>query len=307
MKILSVIGIDMETDIGSWTPFYEGLVNGTPLLLDCFRKHNIKGTFYFTGDSAQAHPEVLKMVDKENHEIGCHTLHHETIGEPLFKIPGVYPLLPSEVEPRIKAATEAVENILDKKIVSFRCPRLFGGTEVVKALEKLGYVSDATYPMYFFQKHLNPYNPSESDWTKDGDLKLVEIPCFADLSIESKDPHGRDRDQWPKFRTESANALMNHVNSFINYCADRNYDTITLCFYFHPWEFWPMQEGPIHYGEGAVLPDPFIIKNCGEYALKQFDIFISMMKNISAEFMTANELAELFKSEPELFQKQMIE
>ena len=29
-----VLGFDMETDIGSWTPFYEGLTKGTPRLLD---------------------------------------------------------------------------------------------------------------------------------------------------------------------------------------------------------------------------------------------------------------------------------
>ena len=34
MKPTVVFGFDMETDIGSWTPFYEGLVHGTPRMLD---------------------------------------------------------------------------------------------------------------------------------------------------------------------------------------------------------------------------------------------------------------------------------
>lgn len=47
MKSFHVLfGIDMETDVGSFTPFYEGARNGTPLLLDLFAKKGIKGTFF---------------------------------------------------------------------------------------------------------------------------------------------------------------------------------------------------------------------------------------------------------------------
>lgn len=81
-----VIGFDMETDIGSWTPFYEGLVHGTPKLLDVLNKHDIKATFFFTADSARVHPEI---VDDAGHEVGCHSLYHETIGDELFPIPGL--------------------------------------------------------------------------------------------------------------------------------------------------------------------------------------------------------------------------
>jgi len=31
-----IFGIDMETDVGSFTPFYEGAKNGTPILLEVF-------------------------------------------------------------------------------------------------------------------------------------------------------------------------------------------------------------------------------------------------------------------------------
>ena len=39
MRELQVVfGIDMETDIGSWTPYYEGVTKGTPQMLDLFAK-----------------------------------------------------------------------------------------------------------------------------------------------------------------------------------------------------------------------------------------------------------------------------
>jgi peptidoglycan-N-acetylglucosamine deacetylase len=289
-KIKVMLGFDMETDIGSWTPWYDGLVNGTPVILDILKKHEISATFYFTGDSCKKHPEVTLSVKDAGHEIGCHTLFHETIGESLFEIPGMVPVLPHEVEPRIKLATEWVEEVAGVRPVSFRCPRLFGSTTVTNALENLGYLTDATYPMYYFKKQLVPYHPSSDDWTETGDMKLLELPNFADLSMDSQDEYGRDMDQWPLFRTESADKVMEHINGYVSYCEKQGVEPF-LCFYFHPWEFWPMPEGLLHYGEGAVLPDPFIIKNCGEYGAQQFELLVEKLKAIGAEFYQAKELA----------------
>ncbi|MBQ9088389.1 MAG: polysaccharide deacetylase family protein [Lentisphaeria bacterium] len=285
-KITTVLGFDMETDIGSWTSFYEGFGPGTREILRLLDKHGISGTFFFTADSAIKNPDIVKLVRDAGHEIGCHTLFHETIGEPLFEIPGMIPILPEEVEHRIELATQKVAEIAGVQPTSFRCPRLFGSTSVVNALERLGYKADATYPMYFYKEQLRPYHPSKDDWTKKGDLKLIEIPNFADLSMDSKDKYGRDMDQWPLWRTENAEAVMKHIEGYCKYCEDRNVEPF-LCFYAHPWEFAKMPEGLIYSGEGAVLPDPFIIKNCGEYSIEQFDRLIGMLKAAGSEFKQA--------------------
>jgi hypothetical protein len=252
-------------------------------------KHGISGTFYFTGDAARKNPASVAAVKSAGHEIGCHTLFHETIGDSLFEIPGMMPILPEEVEHRIKLATKWVEEVAGIRPSAFRCPRLFGSNAVVNALEELGYQSDATYPMYFFRERLTPYHPSKDDWTKEGDMNIIELPNFANLAMDSQDEYGRDMDQWPLFRTESAAKLMEHVKAYIGYCEQKNVEPF-LCFYFHPWEFWKMPEGLIYSGEGAVLPDPFIIKNCGEYAAEQFDIMISMLKELGTEFYQAKQI-----------------
>ena len=143
-KIKTVFGFDMETDIGSWTSGYEGMQHGTPVILDILKKHDIKATFFFTADAAEKNANIVKLVKDAGHEIGCHTLFHETIGDPLFEIPGMIPLLPEEVEHRIEVCTERVEKIAGVHPTAWRCPRLFGSTTVVNALERLGYTSDAT-------------------------------------------------------------------------------------------------------------------------------------------------------------------
>jgi peptidoglycan/xylan/chitin deacetylase (PgdA/CDA1 family) len=286
-----LLGFDMETDVGSWTPFHEGLRAATPKVLDVFAKHGVTGTFYFVGLSAKEVPESVQLVKEAGHEIGTHSLYHETVGDPIFPIPGVHPLLPHEVEARLGLNTRWIEEICGIRPVSFRCPRLFGSTAVCNALESLGYVSDASYPMYFYRERLEPYHPDRDDWTKPGGLNLVEIPNFANLAMASSDAHGRDRDQWPKFRTESAASLLAHIDEFLAYLEAKTVSRKVLSFYFHPWEFHPMPEGLIHFGEGAVLPDPFIVKNCGDHALEQFDLLLAGLKARGAIFRTAAEIA----------------
>ncbi len=286
-----LLGFDMESDIGSWTPFYEGLRHATPKILEIFQRHEITGTFYFVGAAAQAVPASVMAVVKAGHEIGTHSLYHETVGDAIFPIPGHQPLLPHEIKPRLALNTDWLQAIAGSRPVSFRCPRLFGSTAVCNALEELGYISDASYPMYFHLKQVAPYHPDRNDWTKSGDLRLVEIPNFADLSIVSKDPYGRERDQWPKFRTESAEKLLTHVDNFLRYLDVHRIEQKVLCFYFHPWEFHPMPEGLIHFGEGSVRPDPFITKNCGDYALKQLELLIEGLKARGARFKSAVEIA----------------
>lgn len=289
-----VFGFDMETDIGSWTPFYEGLVHGTPRLLDILNHHRIKATFFFVGESAQQYPDLVIQVDRAGHEVGCHTLHHETVGDELFPIPGLKPVLPEECYHRIEVATSRVRNISGKPVTSFRAPRLFGSTAMINALEGLGYTADCSYPLYFYKNRLSPYHPSRKDWTAEGDMKILEIPNFADMTLTSRDPYGRDRDQWPLFRTDGAEALIVHVDNMLK-LYDKKRLPAVICLYMHPWEFHEMPQGPIHYGEGAVLPDPFLVKNCGPVAVKELDKLLTLFKKRGADFKTARELTELIQ------------
>jgi len=291
-EISVILGFDMETDIGSWTPYYTGLLKGTPKILNLLSEKDIKATFFFTGEAAKKYPGVVREVARENHEVGCHSLFHETVGDELFSVPGTNPLLPEEVPLRLKKATEWVEEALEGKVVSFRAPRLWGSTIMVSTLESLGYKADASYPLYYYGEQLAPYHPSRDDWTKEGNLKILEIPVFADLTIESEDEHGRDRDQWPVFRTEGARELMKHIINHLRYLRDSGLRAV-LCFYFHPWEFTEMPKGPIYVSlEGSVLPKAYLIRNCGDYALQQLEKTIDDLKSMGAIFLKAIELAK---------------
>lgn len=286
-----LLGFDMETDMGSWTPFYEGLIEATPAILRVFRDQNAKGTFYFVGEAARDHPGIVEQVCSAGHEAGAHSLFHETVGDPIFEIPRMPPLLPHEVEPRLRLNTEWIEEICGVRPRSFRCPRLFGSTAVCRALESLGYLSDATYPLYHFRERLEPYHPSADQWLEPGDLKLVEIPNFADLQAPSSDAFGHDINQWPVFRSESAEALLARVDRFLDFLAERNCQRKVVSFYFHPWEFHPMPKARNALAQGRVHANPLVTVNCGDFALEQFDLLIAGLRKRGAAFKTAAEIA----------------
>ena len=285
-----VLGFDMETDIGSFTPFYEGVNHGTPHILALLKRHGIRATFYWTGHAAETNPTMVRRVRDAGHETGCHGLFHETLGDPLFPLPNNWPILPSEVEGRLRIATDIIKKTSGEQPVSFRCPRLWGSTNVINVLEKLGYLSDASFPLYYYRKPFVPYHPSARDWTRPGQMRILEIPNFCDLTMKSSDPYQRDRDQWPLFRTKSAEALLEKADSFLAYVAARKQRPV-VCFYLHPWEFHPMPQGALDFGECSVKTLPFIVKNCGPKALKELDRVCALLRKRGGRFITAQDLA----------------
>lgn len=294
MRIKVVIGIDMETDVGSFTPYYNGVKFGTPFLMELFKRKGIKGTFYFTGEAAAQNSEIVRLVVQSGSEIGCHSLYHETLGDQLFPIPGVKPVLPEEIPIRIKRATSLVEEAGGVRPVSFRCPRLWGSTAVVNVLEELGYVSDASYAMYYYRNQFAPYHPSAENWLVKGGMRILEIPNFADMLMESNDsPLERDRDQWPVFRTKGAGEMMRHIENFLEFTGRKNIPPV-LCFYFHPWEFIGMEKS-YHFGEATVIPDDFIIDGCGERARDALEELIDRLQEMGCGFYRADELVEYFR------------
>ena len=108
-ELYVLVSFDMESDIGSWTHEHEGVIQGTGPILDVLARNDVKSTFLYTGDAALAGPKSVEMVKSAGHEIGCHTLHHESMGTPIFDVPGLTPVLAEEIYHRTVKATQVVE------------------------------------------------------------------------------------------------------------------------------------------------------------------------------------------------------
>jgi peptidoglycan/xylan/chitin deacetylase (PgdA/CDA1 family) len=159
---------------------------GLPLLLDLFSKHDVKGTFYFTGTFAEQSPESVEMIREHGHEVGCHGYDHSP--QRAFDV-----LSYEEQVSDLKKAKAVIEDAAGK-IVSFRAPALRINEDTVKALEETGFKTDSSIcsqrfdgPFTFGSKKKlkwlfaprKPYMLSYDSVAKAGQSKILEVPVSA--------------------------------------------------------------------------------------------------------------------------------
>src|SRR3954462_7715615 len=53
----------------------------TPRLLDILKQRNIKATFFMIGQNAERHPDIVKRILADGHEIGNHSWTHPQLAK----------------------------------------------------------------------------------------------------------------------------------------------------------------------------------------------------------------------------------
>ena len=159
---------------------------GLPRLLSLMAKHDVCGTFYFTGTFAEASPESVELVKEHGHEVGCHGYDHSP--HRAFDV-----LSYEEQLNDLKKAKAIIEGVAGK-IVSFRAPALRINEDTVRALEETGFRTDSSVcsqrfdgPFTFGSKRKlkwlfaprRPYMLSYDSVIKNGDSNILEIPISA--------------------------------------------------------------------------------------------------------------------------------
>jgi hypothetical protein len=144
--------IDVEQDVPPYLNTWKGMEEGLPALLDLLSKHDIRATFFVTGQAAERFPELIKKVSRK-HEVACHGYRHERLDK----------LNRDEQFKRIALATKILADVTNQKILGFRAPNFKPNAYTFEILERLNYVYDSSCASYKICK-----NPHKS--------KIIEIP-----------------------------------------------------------------------------------------------------------------------------------
>lgn len=96
-------------------------------LLDKLEENNIKATFFCLGKVAKDFAYVVKCISERGHEIGCHSNEHLWLTK----------MTPKELEKDTYNAISALQDIIGKKVVSYRAPAFSIGEKNKWALEIL--------------------------------------------------------------------------------------------------------------------------------------------------------------------------
>ena len=110
------------------------------LILDTLDEKKLKGTFFCVGGLIPKYDYVIKQIAERGHEIGCHSNHHHFLNKMTYE----------EVLADTKVAVEALEQLVGKKMLSYRAPAFSIGESnkwVFEILAECGIERDASiYP-----------------------------------------------------------------------------------------------------------------------------------------------------------------
>lgn len=110
----------------------------TPRILDILRDEGVRATFFIIGENGQAHPDLVRRIVQEGHDIGNHTYTHPNLGETPRRL--------TELE--LTATERLIEALTGHATLLFR-PPYFGDAEPttpdeiepIAVAQRLGYIT----------------------------------------------------------------------------------------------------------------------------------------------------------------------
>ncbi len=93
-------------------PVTDRVLNSTLRLLDLLEEHDQKATFFTLGNVAAKHPELIRKIVDNGHEIASHGYNHHSI----------FNLSPKQVREDVGSSVKILEDISGKKVIGFRAP-----------------------------------------------------------------------------------------------------------------------------------------------------------------------------------------
>ncbi|SLM50232.1 putative Polysaccharide deacetylase [Nitrospira japonica] len=120
-----------------WDSLESRVENNTRRIADILAAHDMKATFFVLGWVAERHPELIRSLSLEGHEIASHGYSHELVTTQT----------PESFRADIRKAKQILENAIGKPILGYRAPSFSITNETRWALEILveeGYVYDSS-------------------------------------------------------------------------------------------------------------------------------------------------------------------
>lgn len=100
-----------------------------PKIMEVLEKHNVKTTFFMTGEWVEKYPECVKMLVEKGHDLGNHSASH----------PDMTTLSKEEQREQILKVHKAVKTLTGYEMELFRPPYGAYNNEVIRTCYEVGY------------------------------------------------------------------------------------------------------------------------------------------------------------------------
>lgn len=120
-----------------WDRYESRVERNTRLLADLLAKHGMKATFFILGWVAERHPELVKSLAAQGHEVASHGYGHELVTTQS----------PARFRQDVRVAKKILEDLTGNPVVGYRAPSFSITSETAWALSILveeGYVYDSS-------------------------------------------------------------------------------------------------------------------------------------------------------------------
>lgn len=222
---------------------------GANALLDVLKKHQVRATIFCTANFAQRSPQVLQRILDEGHEIASHGYFHSS-----FEVAD------------LKKSKDALEQLTGRTIHGYRQARMMPVSEA--EIARAGYTYNSSLHPTFIPGRYMHLSAPRTYFMKEGVLQLpasvtplIRFPLFW-LSCHNL--------PFPLYRWLCRRTLR-HDGYLVTY--------------FHPWEFYQLDEHPEY-------NLPFIIRNqSGRGMISRLDRWIASFLSEGASFVTYSEFA----------------
>lgn len=206
-----------------WDRLPRRVETNTRRILDLFGRRGIKATFFTLGWVAERHPDLVRRIVADGHELACHGYEHVRVTEQT----------PEQFRQDVRITKDILESIAGRSVIGYRAASYSIGRSnlwALQVLDDLGFAySSSIYPV-----NHDLYGMPEAPrfhFRPPGTRRLLELPVTTVRIGERNLPCGGGG-YFRLFPYVLSRWAMRRVNE-----SDRE----PCIFYFHPWEIDPDQ------------------------------------------------------------------
>jgi polysaccharide deacetylase family protein (PEP-CTERM system associated) len=204
--------------------YAERMDSSTRWLLDVLAEHDARATFFFVGEIATTHPQLIRDVAEAGHEVACHSWDHRR----------VHRFSPFTFREDVRKAKDALEQVGGRPVVGYRAPTFSVVRETAWAIDVLaeeGFRYDSSVFPVRHDRYGVPDAPRFPFLIHGHRHSLLELPP-ATLGLGRYNLPAAGGGYFRLFPPAVMRAAVRQ--------SEQQPTGVTVL-YFHPWEFDPDQ------------------------------------------------------------------
>jgi polysaccharide deacetylase family protein (PEP-CTERM system associated) len=135
-----ILDLPNDKDISKWSEYESRVEQNTFKILTILQRYNVKATFFILGWIAERYPDLIKEIQNQGHEIGCHGYGHQLLNT----------LSKQEFREDLLKSQDIIGSITGKQPLSYRGPGFSITPEnkwVLEIIAECGFKYDSSiYP-----------------------------------------------------------------------------------------------------------------------------------------------------------------